>query len=83
MDFYFNFTGVFDRSVIIKDKVSYKSSYNKSVSPMGPGCRKAMYNSREEAEDMIRYIQETRFTKELHAYECPDCGMWHLSSKSK
>jgi hypothetical protein len=42
-----------------------------------------MYNSREEAEDMIQYIQENRIVRELHAYKCTTCGLWHLSSKSK
>ena len=42
-----------------------------------------MYHSREEAEDMIRYIHENRVVRELHAYECSNCGSWHLSSKSK
>jgi len=69
--------------MITQVQVSYKSSYNKSVGPIGPSCKKNAYNSREEAEDMIRYIQETRYTKELHAYECLKCGMWHLSSSTK
>ena len=63
--------------------MAYKSSKTKAVDPIGPSCRKAVYNSREEALDMISYINENRIVKELHAYECPGCGMWHLSSKSK
>ncbi len=66
-----------------KDKVAYKSSNSRPIDPIGPSCTKAIYNSREEAEDMIRYIQENRHVKELHSYQCPECGMWHLSSKSK
>lgn len=50
---------------------------------MGPSCKKKAYDSRAEAEEMIRYINETRYTKELHTYECLECGMWHLSSSSK
>jgi len=65
------------------DIVAYKSSNSKSVDPIGPSCKKTMYNSREEAEDMIRYIQENRVVKELHTYQCTSCGLWHLSSKSK
>ena len=38
--------------------MAYKSSKSKSVSPLDPGCKKTIYNSREEAEDMIRHIQE-------------------------
>jgi YgiT-type zinc finger domain-containing protein len=63
--------------------MAYKASNFKSVRPIGPSCKKKTYNSREEAEEMITYIQETRYTRELHAYECPECGLWHLSSKSK
>ncbi len=66
-----------------KDKVAYNTSNSKSIDPIGPSCKKAMYNSREEAEDMIRYIQENRVVKELHTYQCTSCGLWHLSSKSK
>ena len=58
----------------------YKSSKRSSVDPIGPPCKKTVYNTRAEAEDMIRYIQETRVTRPLHAYQCPQCGLWHLSS---
>jgi len=63
--------------------MTYKSSKSKSIDPIAPACKKTMYNSREEAEDMIRYIQENRVVRELFAYQCPSCGLWHLSSKSK
>jgi len=63
--------------------MAYKSSKSKSVSPLDPGCKKTIYNSREEAEDMIRHIQEIRVARALHAYQCSNCGLWHLSSKSK
>jgi len=62
--------------------VAYKSSKSRSIDPIGPSCKKTIYNSREDAEDMIRHIQENRVVKELHAYHCQNCGMWHLSSKS-
>lgn len=60
--------------------MAYKSSKHRFVDPIGPRCKKAMYNTREEAEDMIRHIHETRITRPLHAYQCNNCGMWHLSS---
>jgi hypothetical protein len=63
--------------------VAYKPSQFKSVRPMGPSCKKAMYHSREEAEDMIRYIRESRVTRDLQTYQCPVCGLWHLTSKTK
>ena len=50
--------------------MAYKASNFKSISPIAPACKKTIYNSREEAEDMIKYIQENRFVKELHAYKC-------------
>ncbi len=64
-------------------KMAYKSSNFKSVSPISPSCKKTMYNSCEEAEEMIRYIQENRIARDLHAYNCTTCGMWHLTSKAK
>jgi len=36
----------------------------------------------EEAQDMIRHITETRIAREIHAYRCPVCGFWHLTSKN-
>lgn len=42
-----------------------------------------MYNSREEAEDIIRFIQEEREVSDLRAYQCASCGLWHLTSKAK
>jgi hypothetical protein len=63
--------------------MSYKISKIKGIDPIKPACKKTMYNSPEEAQDMIRYINETRSTKEMHAYKCTICGFWHLTSKSK
>jgi len=54
----------------------------KSIHPIEPSCRKTIYHSREEAEDMIRYIRENRMVRELRAYQCAVCGLWHLTSKS-
>ena len=62
--------------------MAYKSSKSKPVDPIGPACRKKIYRSREEAEEAIRYIRETRYTKDLRTYQCEVCGMWHLTSKS-
>jgi hypothetical protein len=62
--------------------MAYNSSKNRSVDPIGPACKKGMYSSQEEAEDMIQHIQETRYTRQLHAYQCNVCGMWHLSSST-
>ena len=62
--------------------MDYNSSKYRAVEALGPTCRKKAYSSREEAEDMIRHIEETRYTKALHTYECPECGLWHLSSST-
>lgn len=53
------------------------------------GCRKASYRTREGAEEALQRIlaraarRKTRRRQTLprRAYECPDCGRWHLSSK--
>ena len=54
-----------------------------SPAPMQSSCRKAAYQTKEDADDMIRYIKETRVTKEIRAYRCDICGMWHLTSRGK
>ena len=76
------FSGDFERSIIRKYKVAYKTSNFKSLDPIDPSCKKTMYNSLEDAEDMIRYIKENRTVRDLKAYQCTTCGMWHLTSKS-
>jgi hypothetical protein len=48
-----------------------------------PPCKKTIYNSLEEAQVMIQYINENRRVREIHAYKCTICGFWHLTSKSK
>ena len=63
--------------------MAYKASRYKSVDPIAPSCNKTMYNTREEAEDMIRHIQENRVVRELNTYQCTTCGLWHLTSKSR
>jgi hypothetical protein len=60
----------------------YRSSKERKINSVEPPCKKTIYNSREEAEDMIRYIRETRVTREIRAYKCAICGFWHLTSKS-
>jgi hypothetical protein len=62
--------------------MAYQKSRRKSPESLSPACRKTMYHSREEAEDMIRYITENRVVRELRAYLCDACGTWHLTSKS-
>ncbi len=55
-----------------------------------PGCRKAAFATREKALARLEIIQ-TRARRSKHrrrrqvlprrAYQCPDCGRWHLTSK--
>jgi hypothetical protein len=63
--------------------MGYKLSNIKKTDPIDLPCKKAMYNSLEEAQDMIRYIRENRRIREINAYKCSTCGFWHLTSKSK
>jgi hypothetical protein len=53
------------------------------IPPIEPPCKKAIYNSPEDAQAMIRYIAENRTGREIHVYKCTVCGFWHLTSKSK
>jgi hypothetical protein len=60
----------------------YKNTYRKTAEPIHTPCKKTIYHSEEEAEDMIKYIRETRVTKEIRVYKCDICGFWHLTSKN-
>jgi hypothetical protein len=59
----------------------YNLSDKKNITPLSPQCRKTIYNSQEEAMEMIRYLNENRTGKEIRTYQCPVCGFWHLTSK--
>jgi hypothetical protein len=61
----------------------YKLSDTKKVNPLEPSCRKTIYTSAEEAQNMINYIKENRRVKEINAYKCTVCGFWHLTSRSR
>lgn len=63
--------------------MGYKISKIKKIYPIEPTCTKTMYNSLEEAQDIINYVRENRDSKEIFAYKCLSCGFWHLTSKSK
>lgn len=63
--------------------MSYKLPNTKKINPIEPLCKKTIYNSPEEAQDMISFIKENRRVREIHAYKCMSCGFWHLTSKSK
>jgi len=63
--------------------MGYKLSKIRKVSPIEPQCKKAMYNTPEEAQDMVSYIKENRGIQKIDVYKCTVCGFWHLTSKSK
>jgi hypothetical protein len=60
--------------------MGYRRLKINKIDPIEPPCRKTIYNSFEEAQDMIRYIKEKRVVKEIHPYKCRICGFWHLTS---
>jgi rubrerythrin len=64
--------------------MAYKLSNKNKITPFEPPCRKTIYNSPEEAQDMIKYLSENRGVgKEIRVYKCNVCGFWHLTSKTK
>lgn len=63
--------------------MSYKHSDKKKIPPVDPVCRKTIYHSLEEAQDMARHINETRVVREIRVYRCSVCGFWHLTSKGR
>jgi len=62
--------------------MAYKLTKRNNIDPIQPGCKKPVYYSEQEAQDMIKYIKETRVVREIRAYKCDVCGYWHLTSKS-
>ena len=58
-----------------------KSSPKKKIDPLGPSCKKTIYNSLVEAQEAIAWHQENKYVKDLSAYKCSLCGFWHLTSK--
>ena len=51
--------------------------------PVESLCKKTIYHSPEEAQDMIGHINENRIAGAIRAYRCPVCGFCHLTSKSE
>lgn len=64
-----------------EQKMAHKIKNSKNIHPVEPPCKKKIYQSAEEAQDMIKYINEKRVSKEIRAYKCQICGFWHLTSK--
>jgi hypothetical protein len=63
--------------------MGYKLSNIKKINPIEVPCKKAIYNSPEDAQDMLNHIRETRRVRDIQVYKCTICGFWHLTSRSK
>jgi hypothetical protein len=63
--------------------MAYKITNKKKIDSVDTPCKKTIYNSKEEAQDIIDYILENRGGPELYPYKCTICGFWHLTSKTK
>ena len=61
--------------------MKYKLPGRKDIAPFEAPCTKTAYNSKEDAEDIISHILQTRVTREIKAYKCDICGLWHLTSR--
>jgi hypothetical protein len=68
--------------LVSKIKMGYKLPKTGKIDPVEPPCKKTIYYSPEEAQDMIKYLKENRTDKTISAYKCTICGFWHLTSKS-
>ncbi len=66
---------------MVKLMIPKKSNLSKTT-PLYPVCKKRIYHTLEEAQDMIKYINENRIVREIRPYKCSECGFWHLTSKS-
>jgi hypothetical protein len=69
--------------VDLKIKMAYKHLRIKNIDPLELPCRKTIYQTREDALDMIAYIKENRGGPDINVYKCTSCGFWHLTSKTK
>lgn len=63
--------------------MGYKLPNIKKIHPVDPPCKKTMYNSLEEAQDMIQYIKENRGGRDLHAYKMYDLRFSAFNKQSK
>ncbi len=63
--------------------MKYRLSKKEKIEPIAPVCRKEAYFTFEDAQAMIKQIEETRVTRKIRAYQCNICGLWHLTSRGK
>lgn len=61
--------------------MKYNIPENKKVNPIESPCKKTIYDTQEMAKEMIEYLKNEKGIKDLHSYQCFQCGLWHLSSK--
>ncbi len=56
-------------------------SHVRKINPVGFTCKKKSYSTADEAWEAIEYIKENTYVRNLSAYRCSVCGLWHLTSK--
>jgi len=61
--------------------MKYKSPEINKIDPIQYPCKKTTYSSVNEANESIEYLKVNKWVKELSAYKCTICGLWHLTSK--
>jgi hypothetical protein len=55
---------------------------NKNIPSLQLPCKKTVFHTKEDANEMIKDITLHRITKSIKPYKCPVCGFWHLTSKT-
>ena len=62
--------------------MKYRPFKKERIDPIDFPCKKEVYYTLEDAQMMIRHIEETRVTRKIRAYRCNVCGFWHLTSRA-
>jgi sulfite reductase beta subunit-like hemoprotein len=61
--------------------MKYRFTRQQKIYPIEPPCKKTMYDSETDAQEMIKYLKSEKGVKEqLHYYACIKCGKYHLTS---
>lgn len=61
--------------------MKYKIPENKKLHPIESPCKKTIYDTQDQAKEMIIYLKNEKGIKDLQTYQCHICGLWHLTSK--
>ena len=62
--------------------MKYRPFKKERIDPIDFPCKKEVNYTLEDAQMMIRHIEETRVTRKIRAYKCNVCGFWHLTSRA-